>query len=498
MPQLSKECISLNKKYESILIMRISRCPFFLFALIGSTMGNFPSASAQGTQAFPKPVSQFVKPQLQKREILRTIAESYYLGEQGFPENKQKAIFWFRVLAGLNEPIPMYNLGVCYYSGDGVALRKDSAVYFFRKAAEEELDVAQYNLALCYLAGEGVSQDKDSAVLLFRKAAKQGLDAAQYNLALCYLCGEGVTQNIDSAAYFFRKANKQGTNIPEYYSVLGDLFGTETNPNPKKATLQKKLSRTINRDSIAKQYEGNTSHLHEPLVLRKKSHTPELTPAWVRNAIGESFYLGLPGFPHNLNQAVSWFRQAAVHKYSKAQVNLGVCFFFGDGVTLNKDSAVYWFSQAAEKGDATAQCNLALCYFFGDGLKKDDASVVYWYKQAARRNIPLACNNLGYCYEFGIGTQQDSRLAERYYTLAAEQGFAKAQFNLAAFYYEEETPSALKKANKWLEKAARQGYAPALKALKELNTEKSGFKNASKEKPKRYGLEKEVQAPYKE
>ncbi len=51
-----------------------------------------------------------------------------------------------------------------------------------QKAAEQGDDKAQYNLGLCYFNGEGAPQDFNAAVKWFRQAAKQGNEDAKMAL----------------------------------------------------------------------------------------------------------------------------------------------------------------------------------------------------------------------------------------------------------------------------------------------------------------------------
>ena len=75
-----------------------------------------------------------------------------------------------------------YNLGICYYNGDGVAVDKAEAVKWLRKAAEKGHPESQTMLGMCYLNGEGVAADKTEAVKWLWKAAEQGYLLAQEEL----------------------------------------------------------------------------------------------------------------------------------------------------------------------------------------------------------------------------------------------------------------------------------------------------------------------------
>ena len=45
--------------------------------------------------------------------------------------------------------------------------------------------------------------------------------------------------------------------------------------------------------------------------------------------------------------------------------------------------AVKWWRKAAEQGNTDAQYSLGVCYFFGHGVTKDEAEAVKWLRKAA-------------------------------------------------------------------------------------------------------------------
>lgn len=51
---------------------------------------------------------------------------------------------------------------------------KAKAAEWLQKAAEQECAQAQYNLGICYFKGDGVSMDEAKAVEWWQKAAEQG------------------------------------------------------------------------------------------------------------------------------------------------------------------------------------------------------------------------------------------------------------------------------------------------------------------------------------
>ena len=80
--------------------------------------------------------------------------------------------------------------------------------------------------------------------------------------------------------------------------------------------------------------------------------------------------MGLNG-TQSYEEAVKWFKRAAEAGHAKAQANLGLCLFYGQGVERDVKQAIGWFVKAAEQGNAGAQAKLGDCYFHGEGIEQD-------------------------------------------------------------------------------------------------------------------------------
>ena len=177
--------------------------------------------------------------------------------------------------------------------------------------------------------------------------------------------------------------------------------------------------------------------------------------------LGIGYYYG-DGVPQNYAEAVKCFRKAAEKGNANAQFYLGVCFDNGKGVPQDYSEAVKWYRKAAEQGDADAQCNLGVCYENGDGVPLDYSEAVKWYRKAAEQGNANAQYNLGVCYANGKGVPQNYSEAAKWYRKAAEQGNANAQNNLGVCY---ENGNGVRQdyseAVKWYRKAAEQGNANA-------------------------------------
>ena len=104
----------------------------------------------------------------------------------------------------------MFNLGVLYHNGQGVAQDYAKAREWYEKAAAKGDESAMFNLGLLYHNGFGVAQDYAKARAWYEKAAAKGQASAMFNLGLLYHNGHGVAQDYARAREWFGKAADEG------------------------------------------------------------------------------------------------------------------------------------------------------------------------------------------------------------------------------------------------------------------------------------------------
>jgi hypothetical protein len=85
----------------------------------------------------------------------------------------------------------------------------------------------------------------------------------------------------------------------------------------------------------------------------------------------------------------------------------------------------------AEKGDAKAQFNLGVMYYDGEGVDKDAAAAAKWFRSAGEQGLASAQFNLGLCFANGKGVDADCEQAWKWLSLASGQGNEDAKKNLA-------------------------------------------------------------------
>ena len=81
---------------------------------------------------------------------------------------------------------------------------------------------------------------------------------------------------------------------------------------------------------------------------------------------------------------------------NKAQLNLGLMYLVGEGVTQDLAQAKKWFRKSAIQGNASSQFNLGVMYFDGNSVVSinDVKNAIFWFTKAANQDYPGAMNNL--------------------------------------------------------------------------------------------------------
>ena len=118
--------------------------------------------------------------------------------------------------------VQLYQQGIAWLKGDGVAINKEQGVVCLTNAAKLEYAPAMYLLGQCYEKGEGVEQDKQLALSWYRRAADLGNAPAQHQLAAHLTYGWGIKRDLASAVQWYLLSAGQG-HAPAQYQ-LGDCF----------------------------------------------------------------------------------------------------------------------------------------------------------------------------------------------------------------------------------------------------------------------------------
>jgi len=152
-------------------------------------------------------------------------------------------------------------------------------------------------------------------------------------------------------------------------------------------------------------------------------------------------------------------------KSDNAQLDAGVKAF------NSKDyaTALKLWQPLADAGMAKAQTNLALMYYDGQGVQKNFAQAFALAKPAAIQGIKQSQYLTGLMYRDGYGVEQDSRKAYYWFMKAAAQGVPQAETQVCTMLSRGVGVAAdPKKGMEWCERAAQQGDAEATREVQDL------------------------------
>ena len=143
----------------------------------------------------------------------------------------------------------------------------DTAFKEFTIAAQEGLSLAQYNLGILYFTGQGVEQDFNEAFEWTKRAAEQGHLNAQFNLGSLYLDGKGTKISVLEGINWFTKAAKNGHANSAYTLAKmyqdGDFVSSDTilahawaaqaeiNEHPEASLLKEEIEKNLSAEEIS-------------------------------------------------------------------------------------------------------------------------------------------------------------------------------------------------------------------------------------------------------
>jgi len=155
---------------------------------------------------------------------------------------------------------------------------------------------------------------------------------------------------------------------------------------------------------------------------------------------------------------------------AKAQYNMGMRYFWNNGVPKDDDQAFSWVSKSAFQGYELAQYSLGVMYKTGQGTSQNTKAANLWIKRGLKKIFFNAKNGdvtdqMWLASKYYYGSNDFLKNLEKSFQwtkLAAQQGNREAQYNLALNYLNGEgIPKNLQQALEWLEKSATQGHPPA-------------------------------------
>jgi len=190
------------------------------------------------------------------------------------------------------------------------------------------------------------------------------------------------------------------------------------------------------------------------------------------------------GVSQDLAQALLHYETAAVGGSFKAQYRLGLLYFTGKKVPLNKVKAKHWLTKAAAEGDRDSIDMLAILSGTNNSerdkafLRAETAHASGDYREAAKIWQQLADDNdvisrtrLAWLYEKGLGVKRNLNHAAVLFRQSAMHGDADAQYALAVMLQTGKGQAKdLQESKRWLQSAAELGHKAAALALTNFRT----------------------------
>lgn len=339
--------------------------------------------------------------------------------------------------------------------------------------AEEEL---QKTIQLYYQTDMRTPENFEMLRKKFLAAASAGIPLAKTMLGLLFWrCYPFDPRYASTAVEYLRMAMEQGCPLGGVWlaEILMEMRRTEPDFMPE---------RTENRST-------------QLMLLGKLKILAEQENAEAIYWIALEFYRD-----EEYEEAVRWLEWAAEQHMPQAYGYLGICSYYGRGLSLDYDRAYTYFRKAEHCGEAWIYRYLGECLYYGHGMENDtDKAAQYYEAAAAQYDIPAilrsgqiliihgkreedfikgfqyllkaseyeeskgkALDLLGFCRMHGLGTGKNETEAARYFRESAELGDPDGCFHLSECYqngvgvqkssYEEKI---------WLEKAADAGNAEA-------------------------------------
>lgn len=238
-------------------------------------------------------------------------------------------------------------LATAYLNGDDeVEQDAEKAAYWYRKEAELQDSEGAYNLGLLYAKGFGVERDFEQAAAWMEKAVAWG-DSD----------GEGPAKQYHAMAENLKKAEAGDANamyeLAGGYMMLGGSLD-QAGPGEDYAESLKWAQKAVDAGNangywaLALAYEhGRGVETDDRKAVEYYKMGAELGSAACRHSYGCRLMTG-EGAERDKKQAFTLFKLSAEQGYGLAMRDVGRCYQFGEGCMGNMKTAVEWYEKALE------------------------------------------------------------------------------------------------------------------------------------------------------
>ena len=340
-----------------------------------------------------------------------------------------------------------------------------------REAAAGQIQ-SQFNLGRIYYTGYGVGRSDAKAIEWFAAAADKGHAAAQAQYGVMLYYGQGGPADKARGLAYLKKAADQGDRHGE--GVYGALALAEAGDMAQPQTVDLLVRAADNGELVAQNTLGRVVY---PLGYGAPADPAKavkyLKLAAAQNDPSSMFDLGVrmlsgAGVSADEEQGLSLMRASALAGYPDAQAEYGFIQVRGAfSVTKDLSAGLRLLQEADRSGSATGSYYLGLLTMDGRGVSQDTAAAIALYKRAAEKGQSDAQARYGMALIQGDGVSKDVAAGAEMIQASAKSASMLGQEFLARLYYDGVgVPQDRRLSAGWFTKAAKQGDAAAIEALK--------------------------------
>lgn len=138
-------------------------------------------------------------------------------------EDNDNTFKWAQAAASTGSTLGMYQLGLSYDFGQGVAKDPAMAMMYMRKVAAAGFPAAVHNIGVYHLKGDGVPRSADEAIAYFERAASMGYPRSFIAIGEIWEKGEKgsrTMEDLQRARDYYARARDRGVNIGDAFARL--------------------------------------------------------------------------------------------------------------------------------------------------------------------------------------------------------------------------------------------------------------------------------------
>ena len=332
------------------------------------------------------------------------------------------------------DPKALCRLGVLYLFGDdGFPQDLEKAVEAFGESAKRGVIEAQTNLAALYMTGKGVTQDFAKARALLEVAVEKNDSFAMGKLGEIYAEGIGVTADLSKGIHWYQRAVENGDVRSMVNLGLRYWEGRGVQANQNRAmTLFKMASDKGDMEGI--------NYLARALLDQPDPKKHEEGVYWLRESAKKGHVLSMfllarcyekgRGIKKDDKEAYTWYLFAARRNYLNAKIELGKMVAKERATAPSAAEEKEWLQEAALEGDLQACFKLGQHYLYGTNsvIDTDYSEALRLLTRAAEKNLSDAQMLLYHMYEYAKGVDRDESKAQYWLKQAISNGNAEASY----------------------------------------------------------------------